>query len=145
MPGCTWTPVDGDSFELTFADGTNTVRARLVVDDVGRLVDFHTEDRWYTGTDPPTRARWTTPVDGWTTRPDGRPIPAHGSAVWHLPDGELTYVRGRFDPGTLRVDEPASSDPAGASATAAPTSTARTPATPASAPGTGVARGPGGR
>ena len=100
-PRCEWTPVDADSFDLTFTDGENVVSARVVVDDVGRLVDFQTEDRWYAATDPPTRTRWSTPVEGWTTAPDGRPIPRFGSAVWHFSDGDLAYVRGRFDPSTI--------------------------------------------
>lgn len=101
-PACVWLPVDNGSFDVVFTDGPNTVRARLFVDDHGRLVTFRTEDRWYAGTHPPTRTTWTTPVDGWTTRADGRPIPAWGSAVWHLSNGDFTYVRGRFDPTNLR-------------------------------------------
>lgn len=101
-PACVWLPVDNGSFDVVFTDGPNTVRARLFVDDHGRLVNFRTEDRWYAGTHPPTRTTWTTPVDGWTTRADGRPIPAWGSAVWHLSNGDFTYVRGRFDPTNLR-------------------------------------------
>jgi hypothetical protein len=102
-PNCEWTTVDDDSFDVTFTDGDNVVRARLVVDDVGRLVDFHTDDRWFAGTDPPTQTPWSTPIGGWTTTADGRPVPSFGSAVWHLPDGDFTYVRGRFDATTMHV------------------------------------------
>jgi hypothetical protein len=103
-PSCEWTAVDDDSFDVTFTDGANVVRARLVVDEVGRLVDFRTDDRWFAGTDPPSQAPWSTPVAGWTTTTGGRPVPAFGSAVWHLPDGDFTYVRGRFDATTMHVD-----------------------------------------
>lgn len=103
-PRCEWTPVDDDSFDLTFTDDNNTVRARMFVDDDGRLLDFRTDDRWFAGVDPPVRTTWSTPIERWTTRRDGRPIPASGSAVWHLPDAEFTYVRGAFDPELVQFD-----------------------------------------
>lgn len=99
---CEWTPIDDDSFDLTFTDGNNTVRARMFVDDDGRLLDFRTDDRWFAGVDPAVRTTWSTPIERWTTRRDGRPIPASGSAVWHLPDSEFTYVRGAFDPALVQ-------------------------------------------
>lgn len=102
--GTTWRPVDDRSFDLTFTDGGNAVTARLFVDDDGNLVDFRTDDRWYAGTDPPTRTPWSTPIGGWTSSPAGRPFPAAGSAIWHRPDGDFAYARGAFDPSTFEVD-----------------------------------------
>ncbi len=107
-PRCVWTPVDDDSFDPTFTDGDNTVRARMLVDDDGRLLDFRTDDRWFAGVDPPVRTTWSTPIERWTTRRDGRPIPASGAAVWHLPDGEFTYARGAFDPELVQFGTSAS-------------------------------------
>lgn len=106
-PCTTWAAVDGESFDVTFTDGGNTVIARLFVDAAGRLTDFHTSDRWYAGQRPAVRTAWTTPIDGWTTDA-ARPIPSGGSAVWHFPDGELAYVRGRFVPGAVEFNVPPS-------------------------------------
>ncbi len=109
IPACRWTAVDDRSFDVTVTDAANVVTARFVVDDDGRLVDFRTDDRWYAGTNPPTRATWSTPLDGWTTTTDGRPLPTTASAVWHLPEGDFTYVRGAFDPALVEFDRAPSS------------------------------------
>lgn len=100
-----WRPIDEHGFIVTVTDGGNRVSARCTVDDDGRLVDFVTEDRWYAGTEPPTRAAWSTPLERWHTLPDdaGR-IPSSGSAVWHLPAGDFTYVRGAFDPASITFE-----------------------------------------
>jgi hypothetical protein len=41
------------------------------------------------------RARWSTPVAGWTA--GGQPRPLGARAVWHLPDGPFTYAELEFD------------------------------------------------
>jgi len=105
----TWRPVDDQSFDIEFTDRDNTVTARLFVDQDGNLVDFRTEDRWYAGTDPPTRTPWSTPLDRWTSLPTGRPILTGGTAIWHLPDGDFAYARGGFDPTSVELDSDTSS------------------------------------
>jgi hypothetical protein len=37
------------------------------------------------------RARWSTPVGGFQDV-DGRKLPTHATAVWHLPSGALPYA-----------------------------------------------------
>jgi len=96
-PNARWAEVDENAFDITFTDAGNIVTARCFIDEVGRLVDFHTDDRWYAGTTPPTRTRWSTPVGGWTSLYDGRPFPTSGSAIWHFKDEEFVYARGSFD------------------------------------------------
>jgi hypothetical protein len=96
-PNVRWHEVDDAAFDISFTDAGNIVRARCFVDEVGRLVDFHTDDRWYAGTTPPTRTPWSTPIDGWTSVGDGRPVPTSGSAVWHFEGDEFVYARGSFD------------------------------------------------
>jgi hypothetical protein len=109
-PSAEWRAVDDESFDLTFTGHDNSVSARLFVDTAGRLTDFRTTDRWYAGEQPPVRAPWSTPIDGWTTDAD-RPMPTVGSAVWQFPDRELVYVRGRFVPGTVEYNVPPSPRP----------------------------------
>jgi hypothetical protein len=90
-----WLEVDADSFDVSLTDGANAVTARVTVDDRGRLLDFSTEDRWCDLPDGLVRARWSTPVMGWT-EVGGRPWPTGARAIWHLPDGPLPYVEGSF-------------------------------------------------
>ena len=64
---------------------------------------------------PAFAGRWrldpaqSSPLDGWTTTTDGRPLPTTASAVWHLPEGDFTYVRGAFDPALVEFDRAPSS------------------------------------
>ncbi len=97
---CTWSAVDDESFALELTDGPNRVTARVFVNPDGSVRDFATDDRWYDGPDGLVRAHWTTPVSGWT-QVDGRPWPTGAKAVWHLPDGPLTYIEGTFVAGSI--------------------------------------------
>jgi hypothetical protein len=81
-----------------------TVTARVFLDEQGAPRDFSTEDRYADLPGGPVRARWTTPIAGWT-RVDGRAVPTRGSAVWHLPDGPLTYADFTFGADALEFPE----------------------------------------
>jgi hypothetical protein len=69
------------------------------------MVDFSTEDRYAALPGGLARARWSTPIDGWTEH-GGRPLPTGGRAVWHLPGGDYEYAHGRFVPETVAFDVP---------------------------------------
>jgi len=103
IPAVRWTTVRDDAFDLTMTDADVTATARVVVDGAGWMVDFSTEDRYAALPGGLTRARWSTPIDGWLERA-GRPVPTLGRAVWHLPDGDYEYARGRFVPESLAFD-----------------------------------------
>ncbi|MEU7813448.1 DUF6544 family protein [Pseudonocardia sp. NPDC049154] len=95
-PAATWSPVDDSSFDVTVVDSGLTVTVRLTVDQLGRLVDVSTTDRYLALPSGPVRARWTTPVDGWECVA-GHLLPTRARAVWHLDDGDFCYVDGRFE------------------------------------------------
>jgi hypothetical protein len=82
---------DGHSFVLDFTDAGRTVRAEVQLDSRGAPRDFHTDDRYADLPGGLVRARWSTPVGGWTIR-SGRPCPTRASAVWTLPDGPFRYA-----------------------------------------------------
>ena len=105
VPAARWTPVDDGCVQLAFTDSGTTVTTRLSVDAAGRLTDVSTEDRYAALPQGVVRARWSTPVAGWTTV-DGREIPAGGTAVWHLPEGEYRYAEVRVDTRSLRWGVP---------------------------------------
>ncbi len=96
----TWTAVDECSFDVGLTDAGRTVVGRVSIDDRGALVDFETTDRFCDLPDGLVRARWSTPVDGWTMVA-GRRLPLHCGAVWHLDEGPLPYVDGAFTPGSV--------------------------------------------
>jgi hypothetical protein len=92
----TWTAVDDDSFDLSLTDHGTTVRARVSLTAEGAPCDFSTEDRYADLPGGLVRARWSTPLHGWTA--GARPYPARGSAIWHLPSGPFTYAEFEFSP-----------------------------------------------
>ena len=99
-----WKELDDHSFEVALTDSGCTVTAEVFLDDEATPVDFATNDRWADLPEGLTRARWSTPVGGWVRRTDGRLVPTEASAVWHLPDGDLTYAHLRLRPYDIEFD-----------------------------------------
>jgi hypothetical protein len=99
-PEVEWTAQGEGAFDVALTDAGRTVRARVFVDEAGRVTDFSTTDRFYSppgSKGPPTRAEWRTPVDGWQEH-EGRVLPTSASAVWMLASGPLAYAKFPFDP-----------------------------------------------
>ena len=106
--GISWAGVDDRSFDVSLQDHGRTVTARVFVDETGAPRDFSTADRYCYGPDGSRkliRARWTTPIAAWEIV-DGRPLPAGGQAVWHLPDGPFAYADFRVLPGSVAFNVP---------------------------------------
>ena len=85
---------------VTLADSGHRVTARVFLDERDAVCDFSTGDRYRDTPGGLVRARWSTPVQGWR-EVDGRRLPSSGSAIWHLPDGPLTYAEFTFRPGCI--------------------------------------------
>jgi hypothetical protein len=105
VPAVSWRSVDDDTFDLVLTDRGTTVTARVSVDAGGRVRDVSTTDRYCALPGGLVRARWTTPVEGWTLA-GGRPVPQGGPAIWDLPEGPYEYVRARVDPGSIAWNVP---------------------------------------
>ena len=125
-----WRPVDDDSFDLVLTDHGTTVTARVSVDELGRVREFSTTDRFCSLPTGLVRARWTTPVPGWTTAA-GRPVPVGGAAIWHLPDGPYEYARAGVDPWSIVWNAPPSAVAGGARQVAAGAASGVSPLRPA--------------
>lgn len=98
-PWIEWSDLDDHSFGVTVRDGARSATARVVLDDAGRVSTFETFDRSVDLGGGMQRARWSTPVSGWSIGADGRPTFSSGSAVWELPDGDFEYARAHVSPG----------------------------------------------
>ncbi len=95
-PRITWRAIDDRSSEATFTHKGIVIRATLVFDEENRLVDFISDDRSYLEEGGSmTRRRFTTPVRDHAVV-GGVLVPRYGEAIWHLPDGPLTYGRFRL-------------------------------------------------
>lgn len=99
-----WDVVDDDTLSVRLTDAGHTVSATFRLDRLGRPVDYWTTDRFADLPGGLVRAEWHTPVPGWTSSPDGTPMPLPGGASWMLDDGPFTYVEGGFVVGSRRVN-----------------------------------------
>lgn len=95
-----WTQLDEHRVSATFTNGGKTVRAELVFDPLGDLVDFVSNDRLAASPDGKsfTARRWSTPLSGYTAQ-GGRRVVAAGEGRWHAPepDGTFTYIELHLD------------------------------------------------
>jgi hypothetical protein len=99
QPCVSWAEVDDNTFDVILTDAGRSVTGRVFLDQRGALLDFSTTDRFFAGPRL-RRAEWRTPVPEWT-EVNRRAWPGPFSCVWHLPEGELTYIKGRLDPANV--------------------------------------------
>jgi hypothetical protein len=96
----TWTGLDDTTFDVSLSESGRTVTGRVFLDERGAPRDFMSTDRFAALPSGLVRAEWRTPVESWELV-NGRPLPGPFSALWHLPDGPLPYIRGRLLPGSV--------------------------------------------
>ncbi len=87
---------DVDAFRVEATDGGRSVAAQVLTDERGAPRDFWTDDRYADLPGGLLRARWHTPVAGWTVD-SGPPRPVGARAIWQLPGGPFTYAELEFD------------------------------------------------
>ncbi len=86
-----WETIDRLQVKATFQQEAIKVSATLQFNEVGELTNFVSEDRYrILSNSDRKKIRFSTPVKNYI-EVDGRKVPGFGEAVWHLPDGKLTY------------------------------------------------------
>ncbi len=92
-PSIRWRELDTRSVEATYTNGPHTIRAVLVFDDSGALVDFWSDDRPALAEDGKTMLpqRWSTPVRDHRAMGPYR-LATRGEARYAAPDGEYPYI-----------------------------------------------------
>jgi hypothetical protein len=94
--GIEWSPIDDGSARATLAHGGSRVSAVFFFDEEDRVSRIHAE-RWYQKDDGGFELRpWTGRWRNYQRR-DGLLVPTEGEVAWNLPEGDLTYWRGRVD------------------------------------------------
>jgi hypothetical protein len=88
-----WEAVDARTARAAFTAGDTTVRADLVFNDAGELVDFVSDDRLAASPDGTilTPRRWSTPLGEYRTF-RARRVATRGEARWHPPEGAFPYL-----------------------------------------------------
>jgi hypothetical protein len=86
----TWESMDDQTARVRFTDHGAEVAAIAYFDDQGRLTNFkanrYREIDGIFSLDP-----WSTPISAYGECA-GLHLPVAGSAVWHLPEGDLSYI-----------------------------------------------------
>lgn len=103
-PTIRWESLDPSRVRATFSNAGNTVRADLVFNDAGELVDFVSDDRSALGADNKTfeRQRWSTPLRDHRSFGPFR-LPSFGEARHHPASGEYAY--GQFEMREITYNE----------------------------------------
>jgi hypothetical protein len=101
-----WEPLDDRRARGTFTHKGRAVRAELVFNDRGELIDFVSDDRRQSSAQGTSmRAmRWSTPMTGY--RPfGGHRLASSGKGLWHDPTGAYAYIELDIDDVAYNVEE----------------------------------------
>ena len=92
-PAIAWSPLDADRVHATFTNAGHTIRAELVFNGAGELVNFRSDDRRRTSADgrAMTAVPWSTPVSAYRTFGAARLV-HRGEARWHEAGGDFAYI-----------------------------------------------------
>jgi hypothetical protein len=92
-PAITWEPVDDQRARAAFTHAGHTIRAELVFNVAGELVNFWSDDRRQSSDDGRTltSVRWSTPVDAYRDFGGAR-VMSRGQARWHEAAGDYAYI-----------------------------------------------------
>lgn len=92
-PAIRWRQIDELQVEATFSHGLHEVRAVLVFDATGALVNFWSDDRPALAADGVTLQpqRWSTPIGAYRSQGNYR-LAARGEARYAAPSGEYAYI-----------------------------------------------------
>jgi hypothetical protein len=86
-----WQSIDSSTAKATFTNKGIKVQALLYFNGRGELINFVSEDRYYSPTGKTyEKYRWSTPIQDYKDY-NGIRILSRGEAVWSLPEGEYSY------------------------------------------------------
>jgi hypothetical protein len=88
-----WETVDLHTVKATFHNEGNCITATLYFNDIGQLINFVSDDRYYSPTGKTFESvRWSTPVSSYKNI-NGFNLAAYGEAIWNFPDEDLCYAK----------------------------------------------------
>lgn len=100
-PAIAWTHADDRTARVAFTNAGQTIRAELVFNEAGELIDFRSDDRYQTSPDGKSvkRVHWSTPLGSYRSFGNVS-LASGGEARWHEADnghGEYAYIELAFD------------------------------------------------
>lgn len=88
-----WKLIDNKTVEAVFKTDYATVSAVLYFNEKGELINFTSEDRYYSEAGGSFRkAKWSTPLSDYKER-NGLMLASYGEAVWSFPEGDYCYIK----------------------------------------------------
>ncbi|MCX7921896.1 MAG: hypothetical protein N3B21_07795 [Clostridia bacterium] len=88
-----WEEIDSLTVKGTLKTNQCKVSALLYFNEKGELINFISDDRYYTPMDGSCKkARWSTPIQNYKER-NGLKLPSYGEAIWHFTEGDYCYAR----------------------------------------------------
>lgn len=97
-----WMPVDKLSTAAIFTIGTNSIKATLLFNEEGQLINFISDDRYAIG--DMKKYRFSTPVSEYGSL-NGRNVLQSASTIWQYPEGEFVYGKFRLKNIAFNVTE----------------------------------------
>lgn len=89
-----WETIDDTSVKAIFQNGRHKVTAVLFFNKLGELINFTTDERGALQDDNTMKyIKWSTPIGNYKDF-NGRKVATYGEAIYHYPEGDLTY--GKF-------------------------------------------------
>lgn len=88
-----WEVINEHTVKAHYNNNGYVISAELYFNDRGQLINFVSEDRFYSPTGKTyQKARWSTPVTEYKEI-KGMKLPAYGEAIWHFPEGDYRYAK----------------------------------------------------
>jgi len=88
-----WRSIDDYTVEATFKHNGIQITATLYFNELGQLVNFVSDDRYYSPTGETfEQVRWSTPIQSYQNI-NGFNLATYGEAIWSFPEGDFTYAK----------------------------------------------------
>lgn len=88
-----WETIDRLTVKATLSEFGNHVSAMVYFNEIGELIDFVSEDRFFTSNGKATENyRWSTPMSNYIEE-NGFRRPGYVEAIWDMPGGKFCYAK----------------------------------------------------
>jgi hypothetical protein len=90
-PRIEWTLTDDLNVKAVYNDGRCRISADLTFNTLGELINFSTEDKYYSPTGKTyEKVKWSAPILKYKDF-NGLRLSSYGEAIWKFPDGDFCY------------------------------------------------------
>lgn len=88
-----WEEIGPQRVKAIYTEKGIRIQAILFFNEQNQLISFESDDRYYLSKETgPQKVKWVTPVSDYKDY-HGYRLASRGEAVWHFPEGPLSYIR----------------------------------------------------